>query len=517
MRPQTIVLLFDYAVRSTLVLGLAGLAVQLLRRRSAAVRHLVWLAALACLLLLPLARRWTPQWNTPAQTLIGAPLRTVITVSAGLTPKRLPSDDALRWIWLAGFAAALARVVLSQWSAARLVRRSAAFIGNCRISPDTVIPLVCGLRRPVIVLPESARGWTRNKLSSVLAHEQSHVARRDTLTQVLAQLACALYWPQPLVWLAAAELRKECEQAADDGVLVNGTKASAYAGHLIEIARGLTPGSARFEGGIAMARTTQLERRIAALLHPTRDRRDAGRGFAALLTGLAVVLLVMLAAVRTPLLAQQGRLTGIVRDASGAVVPKARVDIRSTPANVEPKLREIVYTDETGGFALENVPDGGYDITVSKAGFARFEQLGVLYNSAKTRPLDFTLNLGMIQERVQVQGQRQGASPQSAAPGPPQRINVGGNVQQANLISKPNPSYPVECKAEGIEGTVVFKAVIGKDGAILSLQQVNKLVDARLVQSARDAVQQWRYRPTLLNGDPVEVATEIEVNYTLAR
>ncbi len=64
---------------------------------------------------------------------------------------------------------------------------------------------------------------------------------------------------------------------------------------------------------------------------------------------------------------------------------------------------------------------------------------------------------------------------------------------------------------------MVFRAVIGKDGGILSLEQVNKMVDSRLVESPRNSVQQWRHRPTLLNGSPVEVITEVESNYMLSK
>ena len=78
------------------------------------------------------------------------------------------------------------------------------------------------------------------------------------------------------------------------------------------------------------------------------------------------------------------------------------------------------------------------------------------------------------------------------------------------------PSYPLDCKAEGVEGTVVLRAVIGTDGSVLNLQQVNELVDKRLVAAATEAVKQWRYQPTFLNGQPVEVITEVQVNFVLA-
>jgi periplasmic protein TonB len=78
------------------------------------------------------------------------------------------------------------------------------------------------------------------------------------------------------------------------------------------------------------------------------------------------------------------------------------------------------------------------------------------------------------------------------------------------------PVYPPDCKAEGVEGTVLLRAVIGVEGNILNLQQVNQLVDQRLAAAATEAVLQWRYQPTWLNGTPVEVITEIQVNFALA-
>jgi TonB family protein len=110
------------------------------------------------------------------------------------------------------------------------------------------------------------------------------------------------------------------------------------------------------------------------------------------------------------------------------------------------------------------------------------------------------------------------AAPENAvyAPaGPPQRIRVGGNVQQAQLRKKVTPLYPPDAKARGIQGVVRFTALIGKDGTMENLSLVSGPL--ALYKSARDAVLQWIYRPTQLNGAPVEVVTTIEVNFTLSR
>jgi len=101
----------------------------------------------------------------------------------------------------------------------------------------------------------------------------------------------------------------------------------------------------------------------------------------------------------------------------------------------------------------------------------------------------------------------------AAAPAAPQRIRVGGNVQEARLSKKVIPTYPPLARSARISGVVRFNAVIGTDGRIQNLQLVTG--HPLLVPSAQSAVSQWVYQPTLLNGEPVEVMTQIDVNFTL--
>ena len=100
-----------------------------------------------------------------------------------------------------------------------------------------------------------------------------------------------------------------------------------------------------------------------------------------------------------------------------------------------------------------------------------------------------------------------------AAPATIPRIRVGGAVQEGKLISGPPPVYPPLARAAGIQGTVRLQAVISRDGAIMDLRVMSG--NPLLVPSAMAAVKQWLFRPTYLNGDPVEVATDIEINFTL--
>jgi len=98
---------------------------------------------------------------------------------------------------------------------------------------------------------------------------------------------------------------------------------------------------------------------------------------------------------------------------------------------------------------------------------------------------------------------------------PVERIQIGGKVQDAMVISRITPVYPRVAIQTRQEGKVTFTAVIGRDGTIQQLQLTGG--HPMFVQAATEAVRQWRYRPTMLNGDPVEVLTTIEVTFRLNR
>jgi protein TonB len=117
-----------------------------------------------------------------------------------------------------------------------------------------------------------------------------------------------------------------------------------------------------------------------------------------------------------------------------------------------------------------------------------------------------------------------GSVPTAAPPPPPpvkvekpvtpQRIRVGGQVQAAKLIRQPKPIYPPLAKQARISGHVLLNAIIGKDGTIQNLTVASG--HPLLIPAALEAVKQWVYQPTLLNNDPVEVVTQIDVNFTLS-
>jgi len=96
---------------------------------------------------------------------------------------------------------------------------------------------------------------------------------------------------------------------------------------------------------------------------------------------------------------------------------------------------------------------------------------------------------------------------------PPMRIKMSGNVQVARLVNRVQPVYPPRAKQDHIEGTVALSLVIGTDGTVGEISPISG--PSALVPSAIDAVKQWRYQPTFLNGNPVEVATRIDILFSL--
>ena len=98
-----------------------------------------------------------------------------------------------------------------------------------------------------------------------------------------------------------------------------------------------------------------------------------------------------------------------------------------------------------------------------------------------------------------------------------QPIRVGGNVAAANLDKKVAPVYPAEMKAQRLEATVILDTLISKEGVPLSFNVKSTDVNQQFIEASIEAVKEWRYKPTLLNGEPVEVQTTITINFTLSQ
>ena len=230
---------------------------------------------------------------------------------------------------------------------------------------------------------------------------------------------------------------------------------------------------------------------------------------------LGMILLAPIAGWK--LVAQSGGGTqGVVMDAKDAPVSGAKVTIdfplKSTDSS---RARsEATRTNASGEFRFPAIPEELYTVHIEMPGFASIDQTATQIGGADMAPLRFTMNAG---------GRTTPPPPPPPPPPPgfmqsssaPKQLRIGGNVQAAKLTTKVPPQYPADCKTERVQGIVMLRAVIDKAGYVADLKPINEFVDPRLRDAAVTAVKQWRYATTLLNGDPVEVVTQIDVNFTL--
>ncbi len=218
-----------------------------------------------------------------------------------------------------------------------------------------VMPMTWGWLRPMILLPAESTGWSEDRRRSVLMHELAHVRRRDWLSQTVAQFACALYWFNPLAWLAARMLRIERERACDDLVLSTGARPSDYAEHLLEMARDLRTRRGTSLAALAIAQPSHLERRLLSILDPARRRGNLGR-----MTALAALVLVVATTVPLGIVRLASRITEVEsNDASTeAAAPnpeeadgKSHIALRGSvfDPNGKPLLGAMVYALRSTG------------------------------------------------------------------------------------------------------------------------------------------------------------------------
>ncbi len=386
-------LLVDSAIKGAALLVFASLVVLMLRRDSAATRHLVWLVAIVAMLFVPALSALLPQWRVlpewatlPTESdagdtvpVNGSDVMDVkyeaneieMTFSANHFPAAEQSEPAIQstrampsppiasaisvaatteasvvtlwtsvlpFVWAVGFLLLIVRLLAARlllWQVERTARiiphgerqgvsppclpvspinqstvSDSAIVAafnaarlqlavrgriTLLIHPDKTIPVVWGIIRHRLLLPAAALEWSDEQIRSVLLHELAHIKRRDALAQLLAQIACALHWFNPLVWFAAWRLHVERERACDDLVLASGVRASAYAEHLLNVATRLSSSPWTQACGLAMARSSSLHGRLAAVLSENRNRRSVSTFVVAACLLLGATILIPVA------------------------------------------------------------------------------------------------------------------------------------------------------------------------------------------------------------------------------
>ncbi|MDZ4699888.1 MAG: M56 family metallopeptidase [Rhodothermales bacterium] len=379
-------------VKGTLLLSAAGLLTYALRHSAAATRYMVWCSALLGLFLLPFLSPLMPAWQVavlPASIEVDQALRVdpfnaqpaplpdavrsldPLPAPAPLTlpPATAPADaslaanwsamsSSLNWmqwaflVWALGVCVVLGRLALAHAGARLLVSRashvddeewhlkaeSAAHrlgvqrLVRLRMSTWTSVPMAVGVWRPVIVLPADADTWSDARKDAVLLHELAHVKRYDCLFQLMTNVVTAIYWFNPLVWLASWQMRIERERSADDIVIVSGADASHYAETLLETARMLRRGEWSTVAAVSMARGSQLEGRLLSILDPFR-RRNQNRPATWLTLMLVACIVVPLAALQP--VATMAQATPRPPRAPRVATPPAPIEIEIPDMDIE--------------------------------------------------------------------------------------------------------------------------------------------------------------------------------------
>jgi beta-lactamase regulating signal transducer with metallopeptidase domain len=317
------------AIKGAIVIIIAAVVAWLLRRDSAAARHSVWTAAIIAQLLIPVLEVTLPTWRVRVIDAPDfAPSASVAPNAAGPAAKspnfsdsRTPSPAAaatlpnvpppvparistgalIAGLWLLGVLAVLLRLAVGTVIVSRIaargqrvvddhwlgtMQRLAVALGIRRplilLRGDSVgVPVTWGIVYPVVFLPRDSDEWPEERRRYVLVHEMAHVKRLDAFTQLLAQVAAALFWFNPLVWLAAARMRRERENACDDYVLTHGTRASEYANDMLELVRSMgsrgSKTTAPAFAALAMARRSEFEGRMLSILDPEARRSAMSR------------------------------------------------------------------------------------------------------------------------------------------------------------------------------------------------------------------------------------------------
>ncbi|MBV9507733.1 MAG: TonB family protein [Acidobacteriia bacterium] len=310
----------EAAWKSVAVLAVAWLITGLLRGRSAAARHIVWTAAFAALLALPLLSAFLPR-ITVAQPVAGVAFRVnVVLDSVGqvfrpsaAVPRGAPTENRRQPVrgvplagilWALGAGISLTQMGVGWWSIARARRHAGIFPGLSIAGVRTLkmargsMPMTFGILNPVILLPANAVEWSAERLRVVLQHELAHIERSDVITHLLVRLVLSFYWWNPLAWFAWRQFLRERECAADDFVLRAGAKATEYAGHLLEIAHSMQSSPALGWAAVGMARRSQLEGRLAKILASGVNRSAPPKRMAWIAALLAAGLIAPLAALR---------------------------------------------------------------------------------------------------------------------------------------------------------------------------------------------------------------------------
>lgn len=418
-----------------------------------------------------------------------------------------------------------------------------------------------GAIAPGIILPADAAHWSDDRWRIVLRHELAHITRHDAAIQITGELLHILQPLNPLVWIACRRLRQESEYACDDEVLADGVRATDYAAHLLDVAKHLSGRHPSWAAAPAIAHPSTLERRIVAMLQTSHNRAPLSRRAKYLAAAAALAVTLPLAAAgtapavvvlpappqddareaapqesaATPAAAptavpaptparrpvavpQAGSIAGQVVDQTGGTIPGVTV----TLTDRQTSQAATALTDPAGRFVFRDLPAGDYTLTGTISGFTPFSASLTVTPGASLSPR-FTIAVGTLSESVTVQCGPEAFSLVRAffpvldarqSTGTP--IRVGGQVRPPKKIRDVKPTCPAGAGSDEVH--VLLKGRIDESGTMAEVtlddSESGTAPPAAFVTAALDAVRQWQFTPTELNGQAIEVGIRVRITFT---
>ncbi len=372
-----------------------------------------------------------------------------------------------------------------------------------------------GIVRPKVILPAPAREWSDARVRVVLCHELAHIRRGDWLVQLVAELLRSVYWFNPLLWMACQRVRQESEHACDDVVLSLGVEGPEYAAHLLDVARSFRAHRHVWSPALAIARPSSLERRVRAMLNAHLDRNPITRSAGILAVAALLAVAVPIAGFTAFADGASTTLSGTVVDQLGRGIP----DVTLGLSDAQTRARHEVHTDQTGHFEFIAVPSGVYAFDAKRPGFETLQASVTLAGSTMRR--DLTLQIGTIHETITLTSNNNAPRTRGTAPGPrPQHAEAdpclnspaGGCILAPTKIRDVRPIYPEAEAQTKVGGTVKLDGHITTDGSVANLQVVDAS-DPAFANAALEAVGQWQFTATHLDGTPVDTRMIVMVMF----
>jgi TonB family protein len=606
---------FAFSAQIACVIVIAGVVASLIRIDAASVRYQYWRAVLLLCMALPwLQPRQEPGPVLKVVSALALPTLTPVeplATTVSVTPPGMPWGPIAMWIVAVGIALMLGRFAIGLLRLRALRRLGVEAAPNAdhdelqwalgtraeiRYVPD-IQPVTCGVRRPVVLLPDNLAAHRPEIQRVVLVHELMHVQRRDWIWMVGEEVVRAVLWFHPGIWWLVSRVRLAREEVVDELTVLATGQRRAYLEALLAFADAspLAPSA-------AFARRPHLLRRMIliskeAVMSSKRIVASCAVLAAAVVAGgwyavdaFPMTLSPTSRVVRLPMM--QSPAPGAVPSAqptrAGGPGPLEQSAKPITPENPIPRRTYSVMPQYPGdgdqgvviltlrvtinglgrvaeirstsgviggrGVARGAEPagraaraPGAFNEAFAKAATDAVRQW--IYEPPADAPISFDVTLAftpgaetqLVVHGGPVTGARgsggfgvvggvgggvRGGVPGGAATAPPPppppppppgwaagAIRVGGQIPPPTKVRHVNPVYPPIAESARVQGVVILETIIGADGKVQDARVLRSI--PLLDQAALDAVKQWEFTPTLLNGSPVPIVMTVTVQFTL--